>query len=489
MITILDNKSVSQSVSLYIVLKNIITKDMDSLWYSCRINPVLPSKLIFMPIKFYLKGALKKERLENLKKVNPKAAKEYLKKPLPLLLSVSRSGERVQIPLGISIPPSCWDGKRIKDIIGATELNEWNTKITDSESKVRAYLKIHSNINKVELICIIKDRNSNAVDKNEPEYNIIQVCQDEITKMKKRNGFLLSKETLKKFTTTINHMECFIIEKNKSSSLKHVNQSFFDEFNEFLYQKNLNDNTVPKYLKAFNFLIQHLDEKGYPTKIKSFKYTTPEYEPPVFIVDLEEIMHLIDFKFNNTHLERVRDLFIFMCFTGQRISDIKRIKWSKFTTLNKEKVWINTTQKTHETITIPIPDFAMDVLSKYEDSSNPIPVMSEQYFNRSLKIMAKLAELNRFILNKNIVRGEITEEMVPLYSKISSHIARKSFITNALILGMSEREVKTISGHKDDRSFRRYVQIANHAQNRVKTVFSKENIEIYLKGLLMNHQI
>jgi hypothetical protein len=72
--------------------------------------------------------------------------------------------------------------------------------------------------------------------------------------------------------------------------------------------------------------------------------------------------------------------------------------------------------------------------------------------------------------------------MTPLYSIISSHIARKSFITNALILGMSETEVKTVSGHKDDRSFRRYVQIANHAKKRVVQVFSRENIEKYLQG-------
>jgi integrase len=171
-----------------------------------------------------------------------------------------------------------------------------------------------------------------------------------------------------------------------------------------------------------------------------------------------------------------------MCFTGQRISDSIRIRWTNLTTLNNAKVWIITTKKTSETINVPIPDFAMDVLGKYQDSNNPIPVMSEQYFNRRLKEMAELAGLDRTILIKKIIKGKITEEMVPLYSKISSHIARKSFITNALILGMSETEVKTVSGHKDDRSFRRYVQLAEYARKKVTKTFSRDNIEKYLKG-------
>jgi integrase len=163
-------------------------------------------------------------------------------------------------------------------------------------------------------------------------------------------------------------------------------------------QKNnnffLNDNCV---------LINHLDKNGYP--IKSFNYITSEYEPPVFFVELEEILRLINFKFNEPYLERVRDLFIFMCFTGQRISDSIRIRWTNLTTLNNAKVWIITTKKTSETINVPIPDFAMDVLGKYQDSNNPIPVMSEQYFNRRLKEMAELAGLDRTILIKKIIKA------------------------------------------------------------------------------------
>lgn len=435
-----------------------------------------------MPIKFYLKGALKKERFMSLKKENSKAAKEYLKKPLPLILSVSHRGDRVLVPVGISIPPCCWDGHKIKDVIEAGELTNYNKYINDSENNVRDYLKSNPRINKNDLMKLV--RNENKKDKNESndsELDFIKLFDTILPNMTNKKGFPLSIETKKKFKSTINHLTAFVSEKHKSRLLKDLNQTYFDEFKESLYEKGLNDNTVPKYLKAFNSLLNDVVKKGYPTNIKSFEYYSPEYEPPVFIVELHEIIHLINFEFQNLYLERVRDLFIFMCFTGQRISDSKRIGWLNITTTNSIPIWINTTKKTSETIHVPIPDFAMDVLRKYADSGNPIPVMSDQYFNRSLKIMAEVAGLKRMILQKNVIKNVVNEEMVPLYTKISSHIARKSFITNALILGMSEREVKTVSGHKDDKSFRRYVQLAEHVQKKARITLSRENIENYLR--------
>ena len=60
----------------------------------------------------------------------------------------------------------------------------------------------------------------------------------------------------------------------------------------------------------------------------------------------------------------------------------------------------------------------------------------------------------RYVGQKRI---EIT---VPKYELITSHTARKTFVTNSLILGMKEMVVRNITGHKKEESFRRYVKIA-----------------------------
>ena len=52
-----------------------------------------------------------------------------------------------------------------------------------------------------------------------------------------------------------------------------------------------------------------------------------------------------------------------------------------------------------------------------------------------------------------------TNKKFQKYELITSHVARKTFITNGLILGMNERVLRNITNSKDEKSFRRYVKI------------------------------
>ncbi len=72
---------------------------------------------------------------------------------------------------------------------------------------------------------------------------------------------------------------------------------------------------------------------------------------------------------------------------------------------------------------------------------------------------------------------------MPLNEVLSSCIDRKMFITNALILGMSEMEVKKISGHKDDKSFRRYLELGNSAIQKANDKLNEKSVKATLKRL------
>lgn len=75
--------------------------------------------------------------------------------------------------------------------------------------------------------------------------------------------------------------------------------------------------------------------------------------------------------------------------------------------------------------------------------------------------------ITRYIGNRRI------DKVLPKYELITSHTARKTFVTNSLVLGMKEMVVKNITGHKDDKSFRKYVEIAEN--------FKKEEMDIWNK--------
>jgi site-specific recombinase XerD len=229
--------------------------------------------------------------------------------------------------------------------------------------------------------------------------------------------------------------------------------------------------------------LRFLIKKGVTIDKEILEVVCSEYEGDIHVVYLDELILLNSFDFKDSALNQIRDVFLFMSFTGQRYSDISKINSKQFSIENNYIVWMINTKKTKDRIKVPIVSIAEDVLKKYTDSNKEFPVFSEPYFNRQIKVMAKYAGLERNVMCTKRKKGIVETSYQPLCDVITSHVARKSFITNAIILGMQESEVKQISGHKDDRSFRRYVNLGNSVNSSATNKFSKENINKKIKEL------
>ncbi len=69
--------------------------------------------------------------------------------------------------------------------------------------------------------------------------------------------------------------------------------------------------------------------------------------------------------------------------------------------------------------------------------------------------------------------GVKNENIFSLFETISTHIARKTFISISLQRGVDERKVRAVSGHRDERSFRRYVDLNNTALIALKEAWER----------------
>jgi integrase len=118
-----------------------------------------------------------------------------------------------------------------------------------------------------------------------------------------------------------------------------------------------------------------------------------------------------------------------------------------------------TIQKTKEPLTIPITPYSLFILAKYYKLSKPLPIISNQKMNEYLKELCKIAEINEPI---EIVRYRGVERIAivyPKYELIGVHTGRKTFATLSLEKGMSAERVMAITGHKDYKSFQRYIKV------------------------------
>ena len=108
-----------------------------------------------------------------------------------------------------------------------------------------------------------------------------------------------------------------------------------------------------------------------------------------------------------------------------------------------------------------INNFAKSILEKYKNSLyEPLPSISGQKFNKYIKECCQIVGIDTPVNTTRYIGNKRVDKVRPKYELITSHTARKTFVTNSLILGMKEMVVRNITGHKDEKSFKIYVEIA-----------------------------
>jgi integrase len=264
--------------------------------------------------------------------------------------------------------------------------------------------------------------------------------------------------TLRKYKQTKNLLELFEKDSGYNITYSNINALFMDKFYPYLIEKrNLIDNSANKiisYLKVFmNWAIERKLTRN--TDFKNFKI---KFNKNDIIYLLEnELMTLYNFKLNNDRLSRVRDVFCFQCFTGQRYSDIENISRTDL----KNGIWKFRVSKTGEILEVPLNQYAISILAKYHGWQTPLPIISNQKMNEYIKELCEFAKINSQIRTTKIQANKKIEEIQPKYKLIGTHTARRTFISLSLKNGMKPDYIMKIVGHSDYRMMKRYLAIEN----------------------------
>lgn len=152
----------------------------------------------------------------------------------------------------------------------------------------------------------------------------------------------------------------------------------------------------------------------------------------------------------STPLERtVKDLFVLNCLTGQRISDTKQLIDSYTTTAEGRGCYHIVQRKTKATVECPvIYKLADTILKKYHTNEFYMP--THQEFNAIIKDLAKRAHIDEYVQQfKQYGKGKTQITQIPKYQAISTHTARRTFITLAALRGWTAHQIREYSGHTD----------------------------------------
>lgn len=238
----------------------------------------------------------------------------------------------------------------------------------------------------------------------------------------------------------------------------------------------LKNSTIEKKLGYLKWFLKWATIKGYNTNMayKSFRPTLKQTQKKVIYLTQTELKQLINMEFSDStiYLESVRDVFLFCCFSGLRHSDVCNLRKSD---IKKDHIEI-TTVKTADSVIIELNDITSAILDKYKEIDFPgdkaLPSLANQNFNRDLKKLCKLAGINEEIRLTTYKGNERKDEIKQKWELVGSHCGRRTFIVNALSLGIAPNVVMKWTGHNDYKSMKPYIDIVDSIRAAEMTKFN-----------------
>lgn len=192
------------------------------------------------------------------------------------------------------------------------------------------------------------------------------------------------------------------------------------------------------------------------------------YGTPYFL-DSRELEKVAVADIGDKRLARLRDVFVFQCLTGCRVSDLQRLTTANIVGGAVEYVPVKTRHEHADVVRVPLHPTALDIVSRYapvSDGSRLLPCVSPAAYNRAIRAVLKLCGVTRTVSVLDPVA--LAERQHRLCDVASSHLARRTFVGNLYRIVRDPALVSSMSGHKDgSKAFARYRRIDDDIKRKL----------------------
>lgn len=223
--------------------------------------------------------------------------------------------------------------------------------------------------------------------------------------------------------------------------------------------KSRGQNTVADLLTRFRAFVLWAIDNGYTVNnpFRHFSIGEIVYGTPIYISNEERTQLLETDLSDDKEVETQRDIFVFQCLVGCRVSDLYKMTYRSIINDAVEYIPRKTKEDRPITVRVPLNDTARKLIAKYQnyDSESLFPFNTEQDYNRKIKEAFRRAGLDRTV---TVLDQQTRQEVQrPLYEVASSHMARRTFIGNIYKKVKDPNLVGALSGHKEgSKAFARY---------------------------------
>ena len=232
-------------------------------------------------------------------------------------------------------------------------------------------------------------------------------------------------------------------------------------------------NTIVTRLKKLRAACKESVRKGEmsqdPFGLGGFKIPREVYGNPTYLT-ADELQLITNCKQLTPSKAVQRDIFVFQCHVGCRVSDLITLHEDNVTEDGFLQYIPRKTRKGRPTtVRVPLSDTAMDIINRYRGQQKDgrlLPFIDTQAYNRDIHEILKDAGMNRVVM----IQDPKTLETKPkhLWEIASSHIARRTFMMNIFKETGSERITSSFTGHADgSKAFARYTDVDDEMKLKV----------------------
>ncbi len=322
---------------------------------------------------------------------------------------------------GIYIEPKYWDQRNKKIKHNHPTQFVYNKQILQQMQEMEAFeIKMINQLGSFPIDRIEEYKSHSSYDQTQ---SFLTFFEDELSKSSMKPGALkMYKLTLRKWQ-----------EFKKNIFFQDLSYKLVVGFDRYLRQQGLSLNTIKKHHNRTHTYIKHairqnlvrIDDNPYKT------FVAKGVEPDRGFLSIEELekIETLTFVEEEQYLERIKDIFLLACYTGMRFGDVVKITAGDVSLSNNGLLLYLKAEKTVKRLDLPLyylfrkSDQTLSrpesIIQRYLDQYAPvlnepgmeqIPLfkVSNQYLNRSLKVVAKRAGINK---------------------QVTSHFGRRTFAT------------------------------------------------------------
>lgn len=389
-------------------------------------------------------------------------------KPTAIYLNLNYQGKRLKIPVGESVPSKVWNKDRQMinyHYKGSVEINQRLRDLSEQVIQTVRQMRAEGAVINAKTV---QQRMQPVV----VAFHIAfwQVWDEYINNAKT----ICSKGTLQVYRSTKKHLEKFQEQKCYKIEFETITPRFYNLWLDYFYDQGFVDNTVGKYVKTLKSFLHFATDRGYNDYSAFQRFKAPDHEVDTVYLTFNDLLEIKNLRLvDHPDLSEARDWFLLSCFTGLPYIDMMQLKpeHCKFNRHIGDYLHL-ISRKTRHTLRIPIVNpYVKQIIDRI--IAGHLHRISNPKMNVYVKELAKMAGISELCEVTHFRGSERITRVIPKHELVSTHTGRRTFVTQSLERGMRPEVVMQITGHKDEKSFNKYVKITDrHKIEEMKKAWS-----------------